>query len=172
MEKYLSEIESALNHGLKFIALQSALTLPDICGALTSDGTKSVKERYTNWYDQYFLPIYPIELSANDCYRLRCSNLHQGSFQDNKSSFDKIIFVDTEKLVMINSIIQIQNPDGTTTNIYTLHIDTFCRNMVECVRKWLDIVKEDTNFKKNYPNMVKVHSEGLAPIAKDIPIIY
>ena len=44
MEKYLSEIEAALNQGLKFIALQSALTLPDICGALISNGKESVKD--------------------------------------------------------------------------------------------------------------------------------
>ena len=53
MEKYLSEIEAALNQGLKFIALQSALTLPDICGALISNGKESVKDRYVNWYEYF-----------------------------------------------------------------------------------------------------------------------
>lgn len=174
MEKYLSEIEAALSHGLCFIALQSTLTLPDICGALTSDGTERVKERYVNWYNQYFQPKYQLMLSADDCYRLRCTNLHQGSFQHDKSSFTKIIFIDSDSM-FDNNTISITTPEGISEKIYTLHIKTFCTDMINAVREWLQIVKNNDNFKKNYSKMVKVHEEGLPSISwlvRDAPIIY
>lgn len=160
MEKYLSEIEAALNQGLKFIALQSALTLPDICGALISNGKESVKDRYVNWYNNHFQSKYHLMLSAEDCYYFRCSNVHQGSFQHKKSSYSKIVFIDCNSILNDNTI-QTILPDGTVETIYTLDINIFCRFMLSAVRNWLEEVKDNELFKKNYAKMVKVHEEDL-----------
>lgn len=52
MEYLLKDIEKALDNELYFIALQSVLTLPDICGSIEYD-TNRVGQRYTDWYNTY-----------------------------------------------------------------------------------------------------------------------
>lgn len=85
VNKIIEEINKALDNECFLIALMSALTLPDICGAIeypdVSEGT-----RYKKWYSEYIgryetdnkddsLP-YP---SADIIYDLRCSMVHNGN---------------------------------------------------------------------------------------------
>jgi hypothetical protein len=59
MEMILSDIERALTARLYYVAITTALTLPDICAALESpDGTTS-GPKYKAWYNLHLGPIYP-----------------------------------------------------------------------------------------------------------------
>ena len=94
MRDLLEQIREALrNPRLYYLALFASLALPDICGAINSEDGKANKWKYVKWYDQYVARTCPF-LTGEDCYRFRCSLLHQGSTQHPKSSYARIVFVE------------------------------------------------------------------------------
>lgn len=156
MEEIMLQIEEALNHELYYIALQSALTLPDICGALASENGMARRPKYIKWYNTYFQPLYNLMLTGQDCYYFRCAFLHQAYFNHPESSYDKIVFFSNMNMVVDNNIINILTKEKHE-KWYTVHIDTFCRNIIAAVRIWLKEADKGVNFKKNYDNMIKLH---------------
>jgi hypothetical protein len=79
----LDQIERAKNAGLYYAALFSALSIPDIAGALDSSDGRAKPERFAAWFDTYVGPKYVTPrgqtLLGNDCYYFRCALLHQGT---------------------------------------------------------------------------------------------
>ena len=89
VQKLIDDIRAALENDLYFVALNSALTLPDICGKAEYPNEKSSKKRYIDWYnkeigkyerntDQTADEEMPY-LSGSVIYNLRCSLLHEGN---------------------------------------------------------------------------------------------
>lgn len=85
---YVNDIKCSLENKCYFAALSLALTLPDICG-MAEFPSKSVAERYIEWYDKY-LGVYMNQgndyserpdpwLSGEIIYNLRNTYLHQGN---------------------------------------------------------------------------------------------
>ena len=92
----IDDMNKALDNDCFFSALSLALTLPDICGKAKypTDGNK---KRYIAWYDEY-VGAYeqcPGEegkmpyLSGEVVYQLRCSFLHQGNPNIDKSKINE-----------------------------------------------------------------------------------
>lgn len=88
INQLVSEINAALSHGLYLVALNSALTLPDICGKAEYPEIKSSSERYKKWYQEHVgqyekSPDDPggrfAYLSADLVCDLRCSMTHEGN---------------------------------------------------------------------------------------------
>ncbi|WP_305843082.1 hypothetical protein [Photobacterium leiognathi] len=87
MQRFTSSIRGSLKTGNWYGALMTALTLPDICGKLETPDEYS-KARSVRWLRQWIDPMYTrhigadnrkhVFLSAEDCYALRCSFLHEG----------------------------------------------------------------------------------------------
>ena len=50
--KIIEDIRKALENDLHFVALNSAFTLPDICGKAAYPNEVSSKKRYVLWYDE------------------------------------------------------------------------------------------------------------------------
>ena len=163
MEFLLKEIEQALNSGMYFMALQSTLSLPDICGALQSSNGMATKSNYISWYDTYAKESSSNAISGEDCYYFRCSCLHQGTTQNPNSSYSRILF-----LVPNNQIVAHNNIFNDALNI---DINVFCSNILSAVRKWKLLVKDDPNYVQNYANLIKVYPNGLPPYIIGIPVI-
>lgn len=106
IEKTVKEIRVALDNKLYFIALMSALTLPDICGKAEYPDEKYTGKRYKKWINEYVNSRefgkyeYPaIEgLDVDIIYKLRCNLLHQGTPNVEESFTD----VDYFELVRVN----------------------------------------------------------------------
>lgn len=93
--RLVQDIRKALENELYFVALSSALTLPDICGKAARPTERS-KKRYISWYDEeigkyeknledkYDMPY----LSGEVIYNLRCSLLHEGNPNVKKDSLN------------------------------------------------------------------------------------
>ena len=163
MESILHDIEKALDHGLYYIALQSALALPDICASLESATGETTSRQYISWYNDNVSNKYDIRLSGKDCWRFRCSYIHRGSTQDSKSSYSRIIFVfPNQTYTFHNNIIN---------DALNIDINIFCRMMIEAVRNWQKSMQNNDNYSKNYPNLIKVYPNGLDPYFVGIPII-
>lgn len=92
IQRIINDIEKSLDNDCFFAALALALILPDICGKAKYPKL-STKKRYIDWYDEYVgayekcpgqEKIVPY-LSGEVIYSLRCSFLHQGNPNIEKS---------------------------------------------------------------------------------------
>ena len=87
IERLVQEIRTALKNELYFVALSSAITLPDICGKAAYPTERSSRKRYILWYDEEIVKYEknPEDkddmpyLSGEVIYSLRCSLLHEGN---------------------------------------------------------------------------------------------
>lgn len=162
MEDFLQQIEKALEYNLYYLALQSTLTLPDICSALMSNNGENNKQKYINWFNSYFLE--KDSLSAEECYNFRCSNLHQGKTANKKSNYSRILFLEPQ-----NSNIIIHN--CILNDAFCIDLNRFCNTMIKSVRAWYSKIKNDTTFQNNYTTFIKKYPTGLKPYIDGVPVI-
>lgn len=91
IKRIINEVNKCVESKQIYTALTLALSLPDACGSLEwpeLSGKGHVGERYKKWFDKnviYYLSplsIYdkdcPPILTGEECYKLRCSVLHNG----------------------------------------------------------------------------------------------
>jgi hypothetical protein len=182
MEPILNQTKECLGKGFFYPALITCLTIPDMCGAIDSKDGRSTGEKYQAWYDKYVcpalqevieeangqkLPFYIAEngmgLNGKECWIFRCSLLHQGTTLHEKSSYERILFIDPRSGIYIGHGNVINN---------MLHIDLkiFCDSVLRGAQKWLTVASPSEQFKKNYNNSVRLYENGFAPF-KDIPVV-
>src|SRR5688500_17399709 len=112
MKVLLRQLEHSLGDNLYYLSLMSALTIPDIAGAMDAEDGIARRSRYATWWERYARPQFAKAVSAElgdrlagnyklenpltgqACYRFRCSLLHQGRSHGSKGSFPRIIFIE------------------------------------------------------------------------------
>lgn len=183
MELLVKQLESSLESGNYYLSLFTALTLPDIAGAMDSDNGLATGAKYKAWYEKWARPRFyemliesmptharehRVEmenpLDGEACYLFRCSLLHQGRTVHPKNKYSRIFFVE---------------PGATTNTSHynimndALNIDLglFCREIIAGVKLWLAEVKHTDRYQKNYENFVKRHEGGLSPFIVGVPIV-
>jgi len=150
-----------------FVALLSALALPDICGALGSPDGLATGAKYKAWFQQWVSPKYQIagatSLSGHDCYMLRCASVHQGRLAHPNSKFEGVIFVEpgASNVVLHNNLL----------NGY-LNIDVlqFAIDIIQSSLEWFDSVRGTNPFEGNFVNSMRWHPTGFGPI-HGVPVI-
>lgn len=157
-EEILRQIDVALDNDLYYVALFTALTLPDICGALDSEDGEASRDNYIGWFDKYVMPRTGNLFNGVECWYFRCTMLHQGRAQHSRRRrYKKIVFLD---------------PDITRPNYRAIHnvvkdgilyIDVFLIShaMVMCAREWLEKVKGTDRFKENYNKFIGYRPIGV-----------
>lgn len=162
MEDLFNEIERGLDAGVYHLSLGIALCIPDICAAIQLDDGKANGEKYNGLVIRNYVGK-KIRITADDCYNFRCSFLHQGSTINEKSQYDRVIFVEphvTSSLFHNNILEGALNTD----------VRIFCKDLINSARKWLAEVKVNENFIKNHENSFKRYPNGLAPYIVGIPV--
>src|ERR1700691_2032045 len=92
MEAILKEVEHAIEAGLYYLAVATALALPDVCAALEHQDGRATDKRYKAWYDVWLAPEYPM-ITAEDMYCLRCGVVHQGTIIGKPGTqYSRIVF--------------------------------------------------------------------------------
>ena len=164
MRNLLDQIQKGLFVDLYYLSLFAALSLPDICGAIDSVDGNATPEKYEQWFDKYVSSKYDGFLNGKDCYRFRCSLLHQGTSQHPKSTYSRVLFIEP----------------SATTNVFhniimndALNIDLgiFCNDMIEGAKNWLKDVEQTDLYKVNYSKFMKRHPNGVAPYIVGVPVI-
>ena len=164
MKNLLNQIQQGLEANLYYLSLFVALSMPDICGAIESKNGKATGKKYENWFDQYVAPKYNGFLSGDDCYKFRCSLLHQGGSQHPKNKYSRVLFVEP----------------STTTNVFhnnimndALNIDIhiFCQDIIDGVNQWLQKVENTDLYKTNYNKFMRRYPKGLKPYIVGVPVI-
>jgi len=167
MEDFLNQVDLAANTaGLYFLALAGALVIPDICGALESPDGITNGARYIAWFIANVAPKYSaglVQLSGEDCYRFRCSFLHQGTTVHPKASYTRIIFLEPGGPIMGHMNI--------LNDALNLDIPTFCHDMTDAARNWMASQTGTEPYESNRKVFVTRYPEGLAPYAVGMPVI-
>lgn len=171
MDYILDEIKNALKNKNYFIALQSTLTLPDICACLEKENGEATKNDYIKWFDENYKRRYTTHLTGLDCYKYRCFCLHSGSIKKNCNSkkaketqYDQVFFLYPNS--GLNAGITMHNNVFELNGIKTLNLDIniFCEEMIQSVRTWEKTVEKNQVFKNNYERLMKVRRNvSLAP---------
>lgn len=165
MEYMLKQIETALMFKLYTIALQSAIALPDICGAMQSNDGIAKDSKYAKWFNKYMKD--KTCLTAYECYKLRCCLLHQGISFRNDKAIKRIIFVyPNESIKMKDCYFNIGNDEAICIDL----ID-FCNNIVQAVRQWEKDMQDNQNYIKHYPNLINLYPNGLPPFIVGVSVI-
>lgn len=183
MRLLLDQLEQSLNSGNYYLSLFTALTLPDIAGALDSENGLASGEKYKAWYEKWGRPrfmetvlasvpeyakehIAEIEnpLDGESCYLFRCSLLHQGKTVHPKNKFSRIIFIEPGTTSHVVHY-------GVMNDALCIDLACFCKEMVLGVRMWLDEAEGTDKFQNNYENFVKRHPTGLRPYIGGVPVI-
>ena len=147
-----------------------SLTIPDTCGALREPGA-SVGQRYKNWFNAYAAASFntgnpATSLSADDCYQLRCSLLHENSQILHKvtGQATRVIFVapDPQDMVLDMSLLD---------DALALHIPSFCDRILSALSKWDVAEGSDPAVIANAASVVRLHPQGLAPYVVGYPIL-
>lgn len=166
MDAILIQIERGLDRGFHYLAVTSALTLPDICGALESADGIAHKERYKTWVEMWLLPKYP-QMTSEDLYRLRSGAIHQGRFGPGGMQYDRVIFT----LAGGSHGNISRNNGGTIDSALQLSARTFCLDMTDAVRRWYAAKEHEPQVKKNIDHVLRVRPDGLAPHWVGQPLI-
>lgn len=142
MQILIYELKKATENNLWFVAINIALTIPDICSALEYENGQTDGVKYKNWINTYLVKKYNNFITGNDIWKLRCASLHQGKFNHDYPKFSKIIFqvpFDGDNGGMHNNIIG---------NTLQLNAKIFITDIIESYGEWLLFNKEN-NFVKN-----------------------
>lgn len=137
MEELIREIQAAHASGLYYLALSSALTLPDICAALGTTNGETSRKRYEEWYRSNVVPPQFADLTAEECYEFRCNVLHQASSRSKITNgrYHQIIFYAAkprEKVPRISGKV-IHPPTG---NYKLIDIGIFIGTILDATNKW------------------------------------
>jgi hypothetical protein len=176
VDDFLNQIEVAAGVAeIYYLALSGALVVPDMCGALTDPAGRATPDGYKGWFDANIAPVHvnhwtgEFLLTGEDCYRFRCSFLHQGRTQHPASSYDRIYFVEPGSNPGLTAHMNL----STNTDESALNIDVrqFCLEMVTGARGWLATVRGTEPYETNLNSFVRRHAGGLPPHMVGVPVI-
>ena len=164
MQDLLQQIRAANAAGLYYVALFSALALPDICASLESQDGLATGPRYIAWFDQHVAPRYGGNLDGTTCYRFRCSMLHQGRTQHPQGRYSRIIFVEpgVGGNVFHNNVLN---------DALNIDVRIFCEDSCAAAEAWLPGAQRLPHFQANLANFVTRYPNGLAPYIVGPPVI-
>ncbi|MBZ0270541.1 hypothetical protein K8I61_00780 [bacterium] len=158
MNELLNAINYAIAQDAYFAALFTALSVPDICGAIESVDGQATGMKYQDWFDRYVASKYAgwggeIFLTGFDCYYFRCSLLHQG-LTNHRKSRHRIVFVEPPDAIHNNII------HASSAPVLQLRIDIFCGDIVDAARTWLPTVQNVPHAQINLANSIQRYPMG------------
>jgi hypothetical protein len=168
LRDFLDQIRTACSSGLYYVALSSALSIPEICGALESASGEADGKKYAAWFDKNVSLRYSVRgtptLTGWDVYRFRCRMLHQAVLSIPHSIVSRIIFIEPG----MSGIVPHNNK---VFDILNIDVRLFIDDLVESALLWLERVEHTPLYKSNLERSVKRYPDGVAPYMGGTPII-
>jgi len=160
----VNELKQCFSNKLYRIALNTALTIPDVCSALQSPSGKTKDNKYIAWFNKYVSPKYGLPVSGESIYKLRCASLHQGKLNHDYPDFEKILF-------------QLPSPDnniivcGRLDGALLLNLKIFIDNIIIGYEQWEIDNNNNEYLPINLDKMIKLRQDGLMPYIGGWPIL-
>jgi hypothetical protein len=177
MEELLRSLEKTIEQKNWYAALIMTITLPDIAGHIDSP-TDDSQKRYVKWFDEYIKQKYPttnkvyygIEglvfgvtqahtskpffITGEECYAIRCTILHEGSYKINGQQVLKNMKDDSLNIIdRVADCVRFTFEDNTTNaeyatiqfignqNILQINVSQFCIDIKDGLYKWMEDIK-------------------------------
>lgn len=174
MLEILDQVETAIAAGAYMPALMVTLTLPDICGAVSSDNGRASGSKYRSWLVQWF------ELNAGtsvasaigapeaaELYAFRCSLLHQGSARPS-GGVTRLAFIEPAPgAPQLHNLSTVVGDD----QIGWISVPMFADEMRDAVSRWWRAFGDTTTVQRNYERYARRRPEGLPPHVTGSPVI-
>lgn len=150
MDKLIIEMMMALNCRAYYPALITAMTIPDVCASLDTDGHAS-PEKYAKWYDEYVTNQPLSVFDGNLAYYVRCAILRQGRLSHPQFKKQGKIFKDVAFVVRnakdntIHRVVLMNDTDS----VYTVDLKMYCDMIYAAVKKWLAVVENTKTYQNN-----------------------
>ena len=165
MNRFTCSIRRSIETKDWYGALMISLTLPDICGKLETPNEGS-KARSIRWLKAWLEPLYTkqigadgqehVFLSAEDCYALRCSFLHEGISNIEEQSARKAL--EDFHFIMPHPGMHIHcNQSG---NALQLQVDVFCNEVADTVDKWAGSALSNQEVQKRMSSLIIIHDSS------------
>jgi len=179
MQFILDAIDNAASGGHCFPAVVTALTVPDIAGAVDFPGDKSAN-RYVSWVDQSFSPMFPQYgehgVDGVALYALRCKLLHEGLSDPSKAPVSgKSKAASGKRLIAFNVGPGIfmhlcTAADGAGSSWTALRAETFCSDLTAAARRWLAAREGDGIAMRMLASLVDIRTD-VPPLSQGVPMI-
>lgn len=167
MREIIEQMTKASEAKLYYVALFTALALPDICGAAESSDGVSTPERYKAWFDANVSPKYNacgvITLRGVDAYQFRCSMLHQARMNHPNSAYTRILFVEPNKQITLHN--------NVLNDALNIDIQIFVNDVATSAEQWLTSVARDPAVERNLEMIVRRYDNGIPPYIVGLPVI-
>lgn len=171
MRTLIAQTRKAVESELYYLALMSALTIPDIAGALEASNGNAIGRRYAAWYEKWVHPRLMENrgtnnpLSGRQCYDYRCAMLHQGRSQVRNAAYRNIMFVEPGQphYGLHYSLV--------ADKVLMIQLNEFIAEILDGCELWLDAMKHTEPFETNYRHFVRRRPDGLAPFVVGGPVI-
>ncbi|WP_454617536.1 hypothetical protein [Bradyrhizobium cenepequi] len=164
----LKDIERAIDARLYYPALLAALTVPEICSALTLEKAVFVRQKhYAAFIDRYTTPS---EIGSNgvDIYRLRGGVVHRASMAGHPDfGATHVIFTIPETGAGMHAL-SIRAGDKTAA---MFDLVTFCRAMIKAAYLWYEEHHSDPKVQENMRHLIRYCPQGLSPFVGGAPVV-
>lgn len=169
MLELIAQTRKALDADLYYIALFSALAVPDICGAIESNDGEATGARYRAWYGQHVTPRYST-LSADECYHYRCTALHQGRSEPAKAKdYDRVVFIEPNAAQRIHINAKRMRASGGVAIM--IHMEDLVESILTAAEQWISVSRGTEPFQTNYDRFMHRHPNGFPPFVQGLPVI-
>lgn len=164
MDDLIQQVRAVNKASIYYVALFSALALPDICAALESADGQASKAKFIAWFDANVASRYGGTLDGETCYYFRCSMLHQGTTQHPKGRYSRIFFLEPAGggFVMHNNVFN---------NALNIDISIFCEDICQSAETWWRSAANNPTVQANRGKFVTRYAAGLAPYVRGFPVI-
>lgn len=179
MEFILDAIDSASRQGQCYPAVVTALTVPDIAGAVDSAGAGS-QARYVKWIDAWSLPRFPAYMEHGidgiALYALRCRLLHEGLSDPSQApAASKSVAASHKRLIAFNtgpgvSMHLCTSTDGVGDSWTVIRAETFCSDITSVARDWVAARQADPAAMRILKTLVDLRMD-VPPLSRGIPMI-
>lgn len=179
----IDQLENSVESQFYFLALATALTVPDIAAAIESDDGKATGSKYKIWYDKWVRPRLSINVneelqgrglsepfeidnpfSGDECYYYRCSMLHQGRSTHDRSAFSRVLFTEPKST---SNVIHY----GILNDALLIDLPSFCLEVIQGYRDWVASARGTENYENNIAGTMQRYSNGLSPYIAGVPVI-
>jgi hypothetical protein len=161
MKRFTDAGRRAIADKNDYAALSLALMIPDICGSLEDPGPGKSQERYERWFKRWAEPKFG-DLSAAECYQLRCSVIHSGSAEIQRLP-SKFAFVDdTLPSNVLQVTIRQVEPGGKVVpgKGVVLRVSSFFKTIYQAAEEWDTSVKNNAAVQAEKAKLLVIRAAG------------
>jgi hypothetical protein len=165
MNRFTDSIRQSIGTKDWYGALMMALALPDICGKLETPDESS-KARSVRWLKTWIEHLYTREigadrhehvfLSAEDCYALRCSFIHEGvsniEEQKARKALENFHFITPSPVFQVHC--------NQSNNLLQLQVDVFCHEIADAVDAWAKSVQDNKDIQERMVALIIIHDSS------------